>query len=282
MEQITQQLQAIDWTAIKYPFEGMLYTALNFKDLAEPVAKALAIALGTSLATVIPLLLLTLGVQSKGVAAVLRGLDPSLPKISVFGIRLTKWIATMMCAFEAWLVVVAMLGNKLERTRHDLFLDVLNSRAPHVGRYVSDPTVVLPPATPATKHAQIKDLHELASIASTRPSKFGVFSHPGRTALGFGLQFIPVIGPMAYAYLEGEKTGVEAHHQLFQLKGMKPEDSAQWVLARRDQYTQFGFVAAALEAVPVLSSVTKFTNSVGAALWAADLEQRQAAVRGDH
>lgn len=42
---------------------------------------------------------------------------------------------------------------------------------------------------------------------------------------------------------------------------------------RKGPYTGFGIVATLLEMVPVLGIFFTFTNTVGAALWAADLER---------
>ncbi|KAJ3166118.1 hypothetical protein HDU88_003666 [Geranomyces variabilis] len=284
MDYLTNQIGAlrdIDFSVVAYPFAGILYTATHFQDLAEPVAKSLSIALATSLATIIPLILLTLGIQTKIAMKGLRSVDPNLPRATVLGVRLAKWIALLMCAFEASLVVYMVLGAKLDATRASLFHDVLLSRSSSVGAYVSDPMYTLPAAhTAASKSDQIKTLHDLATIASTHTrSPMDVFTRPLHAALGFALQFIPVLGPLMYGWLEGERTGIASHVQLFKLKEMKPEDRAQWVLARRDQYAQFGFTAAMLEAIPVVGAVTKYTNAVGAALWAADLEQRQAELR---
>ncbi|KAJ3155422.1 hypothetical protein HDU86_004324 [Geranomyces michiganensis] len=286
MDYVAQQLEAlrnIDFSVVAYPFAGILYTATHFQDLAEPVAKSLSIALATSLATIIPLVLLTLGIQTKVAAKALKSLDPSLPRATVLGVRLAKWIALLLCAFEASAVVYLVLGAKLDATRADLFLDVLLSRTKAVGPYASDPLYTLPAAhVAASKTDQIKTLHDLATIAtaSGSSSKLDILKRPLHAALGFTLQFIPVLGPLMYGWLEGERTGIASHVQYFQLKNMKPDERAQWVLARRDQYAQFGFTAAMLEAIPVVGSLTSYTNAVGAALWAADLEQRQVDVRG--
>ncbi|KAI8819169.1 uncharacterized protein EV422DRAFT_569047 [Fimicolochytrium jonesii] len=266
-----------------YPFLAILYTATNFKDLATPVAKSLGIALGTSLATVIPLVLLTLNFQAKGVASFLRGLDIRLGSVSVLGIRLSKWIALLLCMGEASLVVMLTLGSKLDSTRVGLFDDVLTKRSNvRIGPYVADPKAVLPtPETPTALSAQRQSIHEFAQLATYRPNATDIF-HPSRiprAALGYALEFVPVVGPLAYAYLECERTGIEAHHRLFTLKKMQPEERGEWVLRHRDEYSQFGFVAAALEAVPIVSTVTKFTNAVAAAMWAADLEKRQEQLR---
>jgi hypothetical protein len=57
------------------------------------------------------------------------------------------------------------------------------------------------------------------------------------------------------------------------LKGLSGE--ARYVLAGQHAWAlrQFGAAAAALDIVPLASWLTAFSNTVGAALWAADLER---------
>ncbi|TPX57996.1 hypothetical protein SpCBS45565_g08102 [Spizellomyces sp. 'palustris'] len=263
--------------AAGYPFAGMLYTVTNFKDLAAPVGKSLSVVLGISIATIVPLLLMTFNQQSKLVARFLRSIDPRLGALSVLGVRLATWIALLLCMGEASLAVWVVLGNRLDATRAGLFDEVLLRHA-HVdiGPFVEDPAHALPPHK---VDKQQKTLRDLAQLATHRSNVTDIVRRPARAAVGFALEFVPVVGPLAYAYLEGERTAIEAHHRLFKLKNMSPDERAKWILARRNEYSQFGFVAAALETVPLLGTITKFTNAVGAALWAADMERRQATVR---
>ncbi|PYH57581.1 EI24 domain-containing protein [Aspergillus niger CBS 101883] len=71
----------------------------------------------------------------------------------------------------------------------------------------------------------------------------------------------------------GKKVGEGVHERWFALKGWKKGDRARWVGRWRGKYTGFGMAAFALEMVPFVSIAFAFTNTVGAALWAADWEK---------
>ncbi|KAF2757495.1 hypothetical protein EJ05DRAFT_391545 [Pseudovirgaria hyperparasitica] len=88
------------------------------------------------------------------------------------------------------------------------------------------------------------------------------------------LNFIPVIGTALFIILQGRRTGPVAHTRYFQLKGMSASQKDKYVEDRKAAYTSFGVVATLLEMVPFAGIFFSFTNTVGAALWAADLEQR--------
>ncbi|RMJ27411.1 hypothetical protein PHISP_01727 [Aspergillus sp. HF37] len=93
-----------------------------------------------------------------------------------------------------------------------------------------------------------------------------------RSLLYLPLNFIPVVGTVAYLLVQGRKVGPALHERYFQLKGWDAKKCAEWVDRNREAYTAFGAVAASLEMVPFLSLVFAFTNSVAGALWAADVE----------
>jgi uncharacterized protein involved in cysteine biosynthesis len=93
-----------------------------------------------------------------------------------------------------------------------------------------------------------------------------------RSLLYLPLNFIPVVGTVAYLLVQGRKAGPALHERYFQLKGWDEKKCSEWVDHNREAYTAFGAVAAALEMVPFLSLVFAFSNSVAGALWAADVE----------
>ncbi|KAE8146329.1 hypothetical protein BDV25DRAFT_162706 [Aspergillus avenaceus] len=87
------------------------------------------------------------------------------------------------------------------------------------------------------------------------------------------LNLIPVVGTVLYAYAQGKKLGPVAHERYFQLKGWNDKEKEEWVKKFRGGYTGLGIASFVLEMVPFASIAFAFTNSVGAALWAADLEK---------
>ena len=76
-----------------------------------------------------------------------------------------------------------------------------------------------------------------------------------------------------FILLQGRRNGPAAHERYFQLKGMSQREKEQWIEERKGAYASFGVVANLLELVPVAGILFTFSNLVGAALWAADLEK---------
>ncbi|EJD40836.1 hypothetical protein AURDEDRAFT_90687 [Auricularia subglabra TFB-10046 SS5] len=87
------------------------------------------------------------------------------------------------------------------------------------------------------------------------------------------LNLIPVVGTAIFIILQGRRSGPGYHARYFQLKGMTPNERKTFIERNRGAYTSFGTAAALLGLVPFVSIPLAFSNSVGAALWAADLEK---------
>ncbi|KAI1417159.1 hypothetical protein F5Y13DRAFT_81054 [Hypoxylon sp. FL1857] len=88
------------------------------------------------------------------------------------------------------------------------------------------------------------------------------------------LNFIPIVGTVIFILLQGRARGTSVHGRYFQLKGWSSTQQRDWLERHTGPYTTFGTIATLLEMIPVLSMFFAFTNTVGAALWAADIEQR--------
>jgi len=94
------------------------------------------------------------------------------------------------------------------------------------------------------------------------------------------LNFIPVVGTVAFILLRGRSRGDSVHDRYFQLKGWPSSRRSKWLRDHKGPYTAFGTVATILEMIPVASIVFSFTNTVGAALWAADIEAKENEMAG--
>ncbi|PWY91037.1 hypothetical protein BO70DRAFT_358475 [Aspergillus heteromorphus CBS 117.55] len=94
-----------------------------------------------------------------------------------------------------------------------------------------------------------------------------------RSLLLLPLNCVPVVGTAVYVYIQGKQFGPDAHERFFQLKGWKGKEVDEWVTKFRGAYTGFGMASFALEMIPFASIAFAFTNTVGAALWAADMER---------
>lgn len=112
-----------------------------------------------------------------------------------------------------------------------------------------------------------------------------------RYLLYLPLNFIPVVGTLVFVLLQGKRNGPAAHARYFQLKGWPKSQREAFIEQNRGGYTsyvpnlilwheltevscyRFGVAAFLLEMVPFANLAFAFTNTVGAALWAADLER---------
>ncbi|KAK2067427.1 hypothetical protein P8C59_001168 [Phyllachora maydis] len=89
------------------------------------------------------------------------------------------------------------------------------------------------------------------------------------------LNFIPVAGTVIFIALQGRSRGLSVHDRYFQLKNWSTSQKREWLEKHSGAYSAFGTVATLLEMVPVASILFSFTNAVGAALWAADIEAKE-------
>lgn len=106
------------------------------------------------------------------------------------------------------------------------------------------------------------------------------------------LNFIPIVGTVMFVILQGRRFGPTAHARYFQLKQMNKKEKDQFIERRKAAYARFviprgsaflhtdinsfGIPSVLLEMVPIAGIFFSFTNTVGAALWAADMESRDA------
>lgn len=94
------------------------------------------------------------------------------------------------------------------------------------------------------------------------------------------LNFIPAVGTVLFIIMQGKRFGPNAHARYFQLKGFSASQKEQYIEERKAAYTSFGVPAVLLEMVPFVGIFFAFTNQVGAALWAADLEKGRTTAPG--
>jgi hypothetical protein len=86
------------------------------------------------------------------------------------------------------------------------------------------------------------------------------------------LNFIPVVGTFAFILIQARNRGKSVHGRYFQLKKWSPSRQGDWLRKHVGPYTSFGLVASLLEMIPLASIFFTYTNTVAAALWAADIE----------
>lgn len=96
------------------------------------------------------------------------------------------------------------------------------------------------------------------------------------------LNAIPVLGTVAWIYLNGFVYAWELHQMYFDLIGAdlkvsfshEHQDQRSYVSKHKARYASFGSIAFLLELIPGFNFIFLFTNAVGSALWAVDIERR--------
>ncbi|ETW02325.1 hypothetical protein H310_05868 [Aphanomyces invadans] len=87
------------------------------------------------------------------------------------------------------------------------------------------------------------------------------------------LHCVPVVGTIAFVWLNGgHLAGWDPHQCYFDLKGYSVTQRKAIFTKHRDTYTSLATQSMWLQAIPFVGFVFTFTNTVGAALFAADLE----------
>lgn len=86
----------------------------------------------------------------------------------------------------------------------------------------------------------------------------------------FGL--VPLIGPLAIAYIKAPTRGLQAHARYFKLKGYDTKEIREVYKQNKSDYRGFGLIANLLESIPFLNLFFMFTDTIGAALWVAKIE----------
>ncbi|RDW61522.1 hypothetical protein BP5796_11414 [Coleophoma crateriformis] len=118
----------------------------------------------------------------------------------------------------------------------------------------------------------------IAKLGKLLKSPFEKFTPKAlvRYVMYLPLNFIPVVGTVLFVLIQGRTRGNSVHNRYFQLKKWSNAEREAWLKENTGPYTSFGTVATLLELVPVASILFSFTNTVGAALWAADIEASSA------
>ncbi|OBT61256.1 hypothetical protein VE03_09368 [Pseudogymnoascus sp. 23342-1-I1] len=120
-----------------------------------------------------------------------------------------------------------------------------------------------------------KSTDPISRLGATIKNPFHNFTPKAiiRYVMYLPLNFIPVVGTITFLFLQGKGRGTYAHSRYFQLKKMSASSQNTFVRENAGPYTAFGIVASLLEMVPIASIFFSFTNTVGAALWASDIEK---------
>lgn len=86
------------------------------------------------------------------------------------------------------------------------------------------------------------------------------------------INMVPVLGTVLFVLYNGYIGGPGWHSRFFQLKGFSKHQRQAFVERRRGEYTAFGAVTLLFNYIPLVGLLFSFTNTIGAAMWAAQLE----------
>ncbi|KAG0020115.1 hypothetical protein BGZ80_004751 [Entomortierella chlamydospora] len=255
-----------------YPVMGVVYLARNISILGPQFIRSLCWALGIAVSTVTPLIAFTFKYQNKLITNVIDHAFPRLAGSRILGIGIQTWSTMFLTMGESSLLIAIIMGEVFkEKKTKGLFQTVLLKDKVQVG-----------PLAKVTDNGAIKI--STAEYGSRHHGRMtGTTSHFGQRMglwlLTLPLNFIPVAGPIAFCYINGKARSQYVHRRYFDMKDMSVQEREEWIKARKSQYTTFGVIAQGLELIPFIGILFGFTNTIGAALWAADLERQQYELR---
>ncbi|KAI0021413.1 hypothetical protein F4780DRAFT_778689 [Xylariomycetidae sp. FL0641] len=234
--------------AYMYPFKGIIYFCTH-KALWKPFASRL-----------LPMLGLTAGVTT---AMFFLTYLPQLAILVFVNGPLAVFTTVLLILNESSTIVNLVSRNFLLQ---DALLDTF------------DGTLVSRNATGVVSEGrQLKSGSDpMARLGKILKSPFSKFSPKAlvRYVMYLPLNFIPVVGTVIFILIQGRGRGEAVHGRYFQLKNWSSSQQRDWLQQHTGPYTTFGTIATVLEMVPFVSIFFAFTNTVGAALWAADIEQK--------
>ncbi|KAI5464507.1 hypothetical protein BGZ63DRAFT_350302 [Mariannaea sp. PMI_226] len=240
--------------AYLYPFKGIIYF-LTHRTLWKPFLSKVGPYMALSTGVIVGMFTLTYIPQ----LAILVFVDGPLAVFSTILLVLNESSTIINLASRSWLVQEALLdtfdGTLVARNRTDILAE---------GREIksgSDP---------------------MARLGRVLKNPFAKFSPKAivRYIMYLPLNAIPVVGTVIFIAIQGRNRGKGVHGRYFQLKQWSAPRQSDWLTDNVGPYTAFGLVATLLEMVPFASVFFMFTNTVGAALWAADIEAKNTPMAG--
>ncbi|KAH8648405.1 hypothetical protein BX600DRAFT_475198 [Xylariales sp. PMI_506] len=234
--------------AYLYPFKGIIYF-LTHRALWKPFASRILPTLGLSASVIAGMFFFTY-----------------LPQlaISVFVNGPLAVLTTVLLILSESATIISVISRNffLQEALLDTFDGTLVSR--NATGIVSEGRQLKPGSDP------------IARLGKILKSPFERFSPKAliRYIIYLPLNFIPVVGTVIFILIQGRSRGRYVHGRYFQLKEWSASRRSQWLEQHTGAYASFGTIATLLEMIPVASIFFAFTNTVGAALWAADIESK--------
>ncbi|KAF2674980.1 hypothetical protein BT63DRAFT_381689 [Microthyrium microscopicum] len=246
---------AVKSRAYFYPIKGIYYF-LSHQSLWQPLREQLLPTFGTAMSVTLAMFAFTYLPQ----AAILTLVNGPLAFISTILLVLSE---------SATITNIIARGFFIDEALLDTFDGTLLSR--EKPKLVSQGRQLKPARSGAGN-----TVSRLGKVVSKR---FARFTPSGiiRYLVYLPLNMIPVVGTVLFIVLQARRFGPNAHARYFQLKGWSNAQREDYIEKKRAAYTAFGAPAVLLEMIPFIGVGFAFTNTVGAALWAADMEDGMSA-----
>ena len=201
----------------------------------------------------------------------------------------------MVVLLESAAPIYVIFDKQLKRLQQKLFKATMQVRGTNISQADKADLATVTAEIQQQREAE-KEYETRASISSKTISKLVKFAvnifipdavkesalmKLTRAAVTLPLKIaVPILLPM-FAYLEGYSDSIHLLSQYWTSKGLASPE-AQKVVASYyvTDYRAFGVVASLLGYIPVLNWFLCLSNSVGAALWAAQLEKRKGRLFG--
>ncbi|KAI1629113.1 hypothetical protein EDD37DRAFT_37078 [Exophiala viscosa] len=241
-------IDAVQSQAYIYPFKGLFYF-ITHKELWRPLISKLAPTITLSVGVTTLMFLVAYVPQ----AAVMAFTSGPIAAISAALLTLSESSTLINLLSRTFLIEDALVdvfdGTLLSRNCTNLV---------EGGRQIS------------SKGDNIARLGKLVKKPFAKFSPNAIV----RYLLYLPLNFIPIVGTVIFILLQGKRSGPAAHTRYFQLKEWSSRQRELHIEENRGGYTSFGVTAFVLEMIPFANLVFAFTNTCGAALWAADFEKK--------
>ncbi|TID14483.1 hypothetical protein CANINC_004771 [Pichia inconspicua] len=95
-----------------------------------------------------------------------------------------------------------------------------------------------------------------------------------RLIICFLINLIPFLGPFLVILIRAQRSGFNKHKRYFHLKGYSNAQVFYIWINSKAIYFFFGVTTLLLESIPFVGYLFIFTNAVGAAFWAGDIEKQ--------
>lgn len=255
-------LELTDLRAALYPLRGVVYVFRN-PSLCRPVFSFATKTMAITTGTLVVCCRFFYWPQYRLLSTYLGGGWP------------IKLMTAGLVAAESFFPVYWTFENRLHRLQNKVFDETLKLRGCAAIQPLSD-----------LEQQQLQSVMQSRRALRAQKKKTDslwvrMVLTPLRSHLAFTLMTmvstaLGPVGPLALAYLHGQSQALDLHEHYLNLKGLKTREQLEAVAQCVDLgYRSFGMTATLLNVIPILNWSLALTNSVGAAIWAADIERRK-------